>query len=318
MVVRRLPAHERQQPAVGPLAIETREVELRGVGSEPARDPADVLARPWIAVVCARQQRPLPSGETARRRRQPLQLARDETAVPLAHGDEARTAERADTGCAPVQPELPSLARCDGDERDPGCGRQPPSRLGKVGDLLPEGARLVEDGREARREPSAALPDHDRRRPALDPARVPGEDRLGDDRTAETEPSRLDREEHARREPREVERVREPVALVEVVDAPHEAALAVAPGAVVLHVEVADGRHTGRAGELGRHLVEPLDEAVIGGTEERERISAHEPVLAVEVVVDDADVLRQPLLVGVSGLDHGVFRHGRHESMVAR
>ena len=69
------------------------------------------------------------------------------------------------------------------------------------------------------------------------------------------------RQQGAGRQADEIERVGHLGGLVEVVDAPHQAAVVVAPGAEVLQVDVADGEHVGRARQVRADLEDGLGPA---------------------------------------------------------
>ena len=71
-----------------------------------------------------------------------------------------------------------------------------------------------------------------------------------------------DRQERAGGQPHQVVGVRHRVGFVEVVDAPDQPAFGVAPGAEVLHVQIADAEHDRGGGQLGADLRPALDPAV--------------------------------------------------------
>src|SRR5262249_29154706 len=88
--------------------------------------------------------------------------------------------------------------------------------------------------------------------------------------------------------------------LVEVVDAPHQAPVRVAPGAEVLNMNVPDREHARTRPKLGADLKHGLGPAPVRGAQEGKGARAHLLVLALEILLDHllAELLAQPLLVG--------------------
>jgi len=98
---------------------------------------------------------------------------------------------------------------------------------------------------------------------------------------------------------------------VEVVDAPDEPPLRVAPGAEVLDMDVADRQRMRCALELRARGVDRLGPAPIGGAQELERVGRHLLVFGVQVVLDHIVKLSaQPVFVLLGGMKnvHGAPR----------
>ncbi len=81
---------------------------------------------------------------------------------------------------------------------------------------------------------------------------------------------------------------------VEIVDAPDQAALDVAPGAEIFHVEIAYGQDFWGMCEVGTDLRPELRPAVVGGAEEHEAVLLHVGVLQAEVFLVDAGAQGEP------------------------
>ena len=77
--------------------------------------------------------------------------------------------------------------------------------------------------------------------------------------------------------------------LVEIVHAPDEPPLRIAPGAKILEVEIADRENFRSAGQFRAVLRPKLRPAIIGGAKEEERIGPHLLVLVIEVALDNGD-----------------------------
>jgi hypothetical protein len=93
------------------------------------------------------------------------------------------------------------------------------------------------------------------------------------------------------------------VGLVEIVDAPDEPALGVAPRAEILDVEVADDVGLLGAREFAAALRPDLRPPIIGGAEVEERVGAHLLVLVVEIGPHDGDLSLEPGLEAARCLD---------------
>ncbi len=217
--------------------------------------------------------------------------------------------ERAHPGRPPVQGRPPADAGCKPPQQRLRLFRERLVRLGECGQLRPEGVRVGGSRRLESGEPRVPL-GGDERLPALfeAPAIAVEHDRAHVV-LVQREVLVSHGDERARAEAQQVERVRQRGRLVEVVDAPREPPLGVAPAAEVLHVQVADGEQLGRLHQLGRRLLlEPREPEVVRRAQEERRRLGHPLVLAREVVVEDGAELRaQPALVGGRRLDgvHG-------------
>jgi len=113
----------------------------------------------------------------------------------------------------------------------------------------------------------------------------------------------VDREQRAGGQAGEVIGVGQSLALVEVVDPPHEAAFGVAPRAEVRHVQIADARQLG-TGEPRRNLADALQPAEVRRTQEHERALSHELVLAIKVLRNEFELVAEPGLVRAIRGDH--------------
>ena len=85
---------------------------------------------------------------------------------------------------------------------------------------------------------------------------------------------------------------------VEVVHAPDEPAFDVAPGAEILHVQIAHREQLGSIGAFRADLRIQLRPAIECGAEEREDRFPHQPVLERQIFRHDFQLMRQPLFVG--------------------
>jgi hypothetical protein len=97
------------------------------------------------------------------------------------------------------------------------------------------------------------------------------------------------------------------MSFVEIVDAPDQAALDVAPGAKILDMQVAYGQHARSFGEFGTDLGPYLRPAVVGGPQERKNLGLHVLVLDAEVGLHDVRVVAEPVFKLPRGFDdvHG-------------
>ena len=101
----------------------------------------------------------------------------------------------------------------------------------------------------------------------------------------------------------QIDRVRHGPCFVEIVDAPDEAALDVAPGAEVLDVQIADGENFRGLGELGTNLRPKLRPAVVSGAEEREEFFLHASVFEAKISLFEVSSLAEPGLKVAGGFD---------------
>jgi hypothetical protein len=98
--------------------------------------------------------------------------------------------------------------------------------------------------------------------------------------------------------------------LVEVVYAPHQAAVLVPPGAEVLQMDVADGKGGRCLRQVRADLEDGFGPAPKGAAQEDERALCHLLVLARQVLLDHlaAQLLAHPAFIGAYGLLN--VRHG--------
>ena len=82
-------------------------------------------------------------------------------------------------------------------------------------------------------------------------------------------------------------RVRQLARFVEIVNAPDQASLGVAPGAEVLDVQIADGQTARPIGDGPAEHRPALNPPVEGGAQEHERTLAHPFVLLPQIGSDD-------------------------------
>ena len=101
----------------------------------------------------------------------------------------------------------------------------------------------------------------------------------------------------ARREALEVPLPRTGAGLVEVVDAPGQPPVGVAPGAEVFDVQVAGGENNRGFHQLGQCCRKEFGPAVESSSKQNEGAGAHELVLLVEIGLHDFCVLAEPALI---------------------
>src|SRR5580698_4808456 len=99
--------------------------------------------------------------------------------------------------------------------------------------------------------------------------------------------------------------------LVEIVDAPDEAAFDVAPGSEVLDVEIAYGEDLRSVCEIGTNLLPDLRPAVVGGAEEHEDVRLHVGVFEAKIFLFDLGAQGQPRFELAGGFDN---MHGGNDS----
>src|SRR5882724_529497 len=131
---------------------------------------------------------------------------------------------------------------------------------------------------------------------------------LGSVAAAQAQVLLLDGQIGAGGEAGEVNRVSGGPGLVQVIDAPDEAAFEVAPGAEVLDVEIADGEHGRRSGEVMAEMRPELQPAIKRGAEKGECRAGHLLVLRLQVLLDDWKMIGEPLFkIGRGFHDAGKF-----------
>ena len=107
----------------------------------------------------------------------------------------------------------------------------------------------------------------------------------------------------ARRQPDEVQRIGHLRRLVEIVDAPDQAAVGVAPGAEILQMDIADGENGGRVCQVRTGLEDRLGPSPIGGAKKDEGALPHLLVLERDIFRDDLPpkLFSQPIFIGLHG-----------------
>ena len=124
----------------------------------------------------------------------------------------------------------------------------------------------------------------------------------------------LRRDGHVRagRQAHQITGVRQPGGFVEIVHSPDQAAVGVAPGAEILHVQVAHRQRFGPRSEIAADLRPDLRPAIVGGAHERKQRRFHLGVLQFQIVGNQGDVGCEPRLVSLGAVFDGRqrFRHG--------
>src|SRR5579871_217499 len=115
----------------------------------------------------------------------------------------------------------------------------------------------------------------------------------------------------AHRESDEIISEREGMGFVEIVNAPDQATLDVAPGAEVLHVQIADCQHLRGPGKFWTDLRPHLRPAVVSRAQERENSCLHVVVFELQVFLNDRGTAAQPIFE-VAGSFHYV--HSANDS----
>ncbi len=229
----------------------------------------------------------------AGRRSQRFGFARDATAAPIGDGQvafAAQAAEARDTvHDAPAQAgfrhqALDCLA-CAGRQR--GClfldGAQ----------VLPKLFRLVQSLRRQGAECRVVFGERERSAACLQGFPIAFEKR-GDGGLG---PAARRNEQRAGGEADQVVGVGQAPCLVEIVDAPDQAALGIPPGAEVLDMEVTDREDHRRPGCLGADIGPHLGPAIVGSAQKGERRGTHLLMFQHQVRTQQAKVPREPLLV---------------------
>src|SRR5258708_35401038 len=94
----------------------------------------------------------------------------------------------------------------------------------------------------------------------------------------------------------EIGGVRHSVNFIEVVDAPDEPALGIAPGPEVFHVQIAYCEELWRGGEFGANLGPDLRPAVKGCTQKRKHSRGHFLMFVAQILTDKLDAAGEPFL----------------------
>ena len=95
----------------------------------------------------------------------------------------------------------------------------------------------------------------------------------------------------------QIERVRERVGLVQIVDPPDQATFNVAPSAEILHVQVPHGEQLRCLRQVRAHSQPQLHPAIEGGAQKGKQVPRHPPVLKSNVGLLQRRVPGQPRFV---------------------
>src|SRR5579872_4107965 len=136
------------------------------------------------------------------------------------------------------------------------------------------------------------------------------QDRCARGARRDLQPASVDGQARRRGETHEVVRVRERICLVEIVDAPDEAAFVVAPCAEVLGVQIADSEDLRCARKVRAACIPLLHPAIERGAQERERADRHLLVLERDVSTHQRYLAPHPGLVVPGGRDDRHKRSG--------
>jgi len=170
--------------------------------------------------------------------------------------------------------------------------------------LGPEGGRVAQLAGGQPPQPAVLFFQHEGASAGLDGVAVPGQDRVARRAPPQVEAVGRDGQVRAGRQAHQVLRPGERRRLVEVVDPPDEPPVAVAPGAEVLEVQIADGDDRRRAGHVAE-LLGPgppqLAPPIKGGPHEEEGPLAHPLVLEAQVGAHQRDEAAKPLFVAARG-----------------
>ncbi len=127
--------------------------------------------------------------------------------------------------------------------------------------------------------------------------------------------TKLNGQPRAGGQPHQINRVGQGIGFVEIIDAPDQPALGVAPGAVIFHMQIPHRQDGGRAVELGTKFRVNLHPAIKCGAQKREFIVRHQLMLDGQIAPDHAQPAGQPLLISAGGL---LDVHGGHHSSEGR
>src|ERR1700676_2171438 len=226
-------------------------------------------------------------------------------------GDDARMAETAEPGAPSDVARSLGIANGRAQQQDRLVRR---TAIGwKPEHLPPEHPRIAQLRLGFATQHRILLRQHEGPAAASQPGSVPVENGRACSPGAQLQRGCGDGEPRRRCQADQVGRVGEWERLVEVIDAPDQPSLAVAPGAEVLGVQVPDREHIGCAGDIRAACVPLLDPAVEGRPKERERRECHLLVLEPDVGSHQRHLACDPCLVAAGGFDDRLERRGsRH------
>ena len=110
-------------------------------------------------------------------------------------------------------------------------------------------------------------------------------------------------QQSARRQPEKVQHIGHLGRLIEVVDAPDQTAIGVAPGAEILQMDIADGENGGRVRQIRTDLEDRLGPAPVGGAKKDEGALLHLLMLEGDILRDELapELLAHPIFIGLHG-----------------
>ena len=172
-----------------------------------------------------------------------------------------------------------------------------------LGDFAPEFLGLAFAGLGIIPQPGLSLEEESRLR-CLKAFVVTAQQGSGDGFIADLE---IGGEADARGEADQIEQIGHDGGFVEIVDAPDQAAVGVAPGSEVFRMQVADREHLRRIHQLGAPLSDFLRPAEIGCAQEYEGARFHLTVLVGNIFFDDVALVGQPgfVLIIIRAEGHG-------------
>src|SRR3954471_18749372 len=169
--------------------------------------------------------------------------------------------------------------------------------------LGPVAARVASARERRLPQPLVGVLEHERLPAAVDRRLVAVEQRVACGSHGQRELAFADREERAGRESDEIGRVRNPARLVDVVYAPDQPSVFVAPRAEVFEMKIANPKHARRVVERGAAVGPDLYPPVKRAPQEDERAFAHALVLSLQIADYHARLTAQPAFVRTGALD---------------
>src|SRR5258705_1295017 len=303
---REVESHRLQEPEVNLGSGIVAKLDFFRIAGDTPEDEFVANAHKWI-------RRPVPAvrqgeeirflrllvavGPTPGRGPQRLGLAQDMPAARIAVRDEWRRAEAAAALAAVAQANaLPVDAfRQAFDQRL----RDPALRTGflVMVDFLPEFLRLALAGFGIGPEPGFAF-EQQRRLRIIEALAITPEHGVGRRLIADLAMA-VRRQLDAGDEADQIEHVGHFSGFVEIVDAPDQAAVLIAPGPEILQVQIADRQHLWRVHQVRTPSADLLRPAEIGRAKENERAFRHPLVLVADVLFYHVAMPGEPGFVGV-------------------
>jgi hypothetical protein len=106
-------------------------------------------------------------------------------------------------------------------------------------------------------------------------------------------------EDGARDQANEIDGIGHAGDFIEIIDAPDETSLSIAPRSEILHVQIADRNHPWRLGEVGTRLPPQGGPAIERPSQKREDRVPHLLMFQCEVGLNDVDAFMEPALIGL-------------------